>query len=66
MTILKVNWIIPEEKGEFEVSFEDLDITPEYWKAANEDERRFILEDYMLNRDLISYANLDSYEELNG
>lgn len=66
MTILKVNWIIPEEKGEFEVSFEDLDITPEYWEAANEDERRFILEDYMLNRDLISYANLDSYEELNG
>lgn len=63
---IKVKWIIPKEKGEFEVSFEDLDTTPEYWEALNEDGRQFILEDYMLNRDLISYANLDSYEELNG
>ena len=63
---IKVNWLIPSDEGTFEVDLDDLDLTAEEWEAANEDERQFILEDYMLNRDLISYANLDSYEELNG
>ena len=65
MTILKVNWIIPEEKGEFEVSFEDLGTTQEEWDETDADNRAFMLEDYMLERDLIAYANLDSYKEVN-
>lgn len=65
MIVLKVNWIIPEEKGEFTISFEDLGTTQEEWNETDADDRAFMLEDYMLERDLIAYANLDSYEEVN-
>lgn len=65
MTVLKVNWIIPEEKGEFTISLEDLRTTQEEWNETDADDRAFMLEDYMLERDLIAYANLDSYEEVN-
>lgn len=65
MTVLKVNWIIPKEKGEFTISLEDLGTTQEEWNEIDADDRAFMLEDYMLERGLIAYANLDSYKEIN-
>ena len=64
MTILKVNWIIPEEKGTFDIDLEyDYEMSLEEWNALSKEQQEEELE-LMVSEsdDICAFGKLESFE----
>ena len=68
MTILKVNWIIPEEKGTFDIDLEyDYEMSLEEWNALSKEQQEEELE-LMISEsdDICAFGKLESFKVVEG
>lgn len=64
MAKIKVNWVIPEEKGTFEIELDEYwFISLEEWNKLDKTTQEEQLQDYISeDYEIASYGTLDSFE----